>query len=81
MSKIKKSVRTKEEKMEEDSKENFFQIVQYLVFWISLFVMMAIAVFVFKADFKVRQKTISIPINLENKVNICLPEESEEESD
>ena len=51
--------------------------MQYIVLWISLFTMLALFIFLFSADFKIPQQTIVQKIEIKNKINICLPEDSQ----
>lgn len=52
-------------------------IMQYVVLWVSLFTMFALFILLFRADFKVPQKTVTMKIDVKNKINICLPEDPE----
>lgn len=49
--------------------------MQYIVLWVSLFAMFALFILLFRADLKVPQKTVSVKIDIKNKVNVCLPED------
>ena len=49
--------------------------MQYIVLWVSLFVMFAFFILLFRADLKVPQKTVSVKIDIKNKINVCLPED------
>jgi hypothetical protein len=50
-------------------------IMQYVILWVSLFVMLALFILLFRADFKVPQKTVTVKIDVRNKVNVCLPDD------
>ncbi|MDX2083673.1 MAG: hypothetical protein SFV53_06790 [Rickettsiales bacterium] len=49
-------------------------LMQYIVLWISLFFMLVIFILLFRADFKAPQRLVDKKIDIQNKVNICLPE-------
>ncbi len=48
--------------------------MQYVVLWVSVFVMLALFVFLFSADTQVPQKNVTVEIDVKNKINICKPE-------
>ncbi len=50
-------------------------VMQYVILWVSLFVMFALFILLFRADFKVPQKTVTLKIDVKNKINICLPDD------
>ena len=52
-------------------------VMQYVVLWVSLFAMFALFILLFRADFKMPQKTVTQKIDIKNKINICLPDDSE----
>ena len=52
-------------------------VMQYVVLWVSLFVMFALFILLFRADLKIPQQTITQKIDIKNKINICLPEDPE----
>ncbi len=51
--------------------------MQYIVLWVSLFVMLALFVFIFSADTKIPQKNVTVDVDIKNKINICQPQEKE----
>lgn len=51
---------------------------KHFLLWFSVFFMGIITFFLLKKnDVKIPQKTLSITINLKDKINICLPDEQE----
>lgn len=50
-------------------------VMQHAILWVSIFVMFALFILLFRADFKVPQKTVTMQIDVKNKVNICLPDD------
>ncbi len=52
--------------------------LQYIILWVSLFIMTALFLFLFQADLKIPQKSLVQKIDITNKVNICLPEDEKE---
>ncbi len=57
---------------------NFSKIIKQSVFWISLASMVALFIFLAKNEIKPAQKPITLKINVNNKVNICLPDDEKE---
>jgi hypothetical protein len=53
------------------------KIVKIIAFGTSLFVMIWLSLLVLVDDIKIPQKEISLKIDLKNKINICLPEETQ----
>ena len=53
-------------------------IMQKAILWSSLFAMAALVFTLFRADFKVPQKTVTLKVDIKNRVNICLPESEKE---
>lgn len=53
-------------------------LVGHIIFWSSLAVMFLTFIFLFSADTKIPQKEVTLLVDIRNKINICLPEESEE---
>ncbi len=53
-------------------------LTQQAILWISLMAMFGLFVTLFSTDFKVPQKIVTLPVDIKNKINICLPEASKE---
>lgn len=50
-------------------------ITKHLIFWIGLLSMFVLFVFIVQDDAKIPQRLITLKINMEDRVNICLPED------
>jgi len=54
---------------------SFIKIVKLFAFWASLLMMFWIFIVIIRHDEKIAQKEVVIELELENKVNICYPDE------
>lgn len=61
----------------EPNENRVLAAMQYVLLWVSLFLMFAFFILMFRADFQVPQKTTLLKIDIKNKVNICLPDDPE----
>ncbi len=53
----------------------FTKITKHLTFWIGLFAMLALFIFLLLDDTNIPQKEQVVKIDINNNVNICLPED------
>jgi hypothetical protein len=62
-------------------KEHFLsKIIKIIAFGTSLFVMIWLFLLVLFDDIKIPQKEETLTVNLQNQINICLPEEESKEN-
>ena len=50
--------------------------IKHLAFWTCLISMFVLFIFLINDDAKIPQKEVVVEIDIKNKVNICLPEDS-----
>jgi len=53
----------------------FIAIVRLIAFWGGLFAMFALFIVLVNDDLKIPQKTVTVKLDVRNKINICLPED------
>lgn len=60
------------------SEAHYSKTFKHFLLWLSVFFMAIITFLLFKKnDIKIPQKTVSIAIDIKDKINICLPDEQE----
>lgn len=53
------------------------KIIKLVAFWMSLFAMFWLFILMFHDDIKIPQKSVTVKLDMKNRVNICLPEDDE----
>ena len=60
------------------SEAHYSKAFKHFLLWFSVFFMAIITFLLFKKnDIKIPQKTVSITIDIKDRINICLPDEQE----